>query len=135
MLTLQSRLPTASPGSPHESSSHAAALQDLSAQPRQCIIRPSWNTEKVPVHIEAGQNSKAELWMVPRAANRGYIGRRELAERLSLIFSFDPLTPPTHQRIYVICGMGGIGKSEVCLKFSQDHRDEYVISNVLSILR
>lgn len=132
MLRSQSSLPTASPGSPHGSSSHVVAQQDLPAQPRKTIIGPSRTTEKVPVHIEAGQKSEAEIWMVPRAPNRDYTGREEIAVRLS--HSFDPLTPPTHQRIFVICGSGGIGKSEVCLKFSQDHRDEYVISNVLSIL-
>ncbi|KAL8722147.1 MAG: hypothetical protein Q9181_007550 [Wetmoreana brouardii] len=29
------------------------------------------------------------------------------------------------QRIFVISGIGGTGKSEVCLKFAEDHRDEY----------
>ena len=31
-------------------------------------------------------------------------------------------------RTYVICGMGGAGKSEVALKFAYDNRAEYVVA-------
>ena len=65
----------------------------------------------------------AKPWMVPRAASRLYTGRGELGERLAQVFSFDPSTPPTQQRIFTITGVGGTGKSEVCLKFAEDHRD------------
>lgn len=64
--------------------------------------------------------------MVPRAVNPLYTGRGELGERLAQIFSFDPSTPSIQQRTFVIIGVGGIGKSEVCLKFVEDHGDEYV---------
>lgn len=51
------------------------------------------------------------------------------------MLSFDPSTPPKHQRTFVIIGVGGIGKSEVCLKFVEDHGDEYVEYIVLPISR
>lgn len=54
-----------------------------------------------------------------------YTGRRELGERLTAAFSFDPSAPPVQQRIFVIIGIGGTGKSEVCAKFANDHEDEY----------
>ena len=63
--------------------------------------------------------------MVPRASNPFYTGREELARRLAQHFSFDPSAPPKKQRTFTIFGLGGTGKSEVCLKFAEDHRDEY----------
>lgn len=62
--------------------------------------------------------------MIPRASSRLYVGRKQLAERLTKAFSFDHSTPPEHQRTFVISGIGGTGKSEVCLKFAEDHKDE-----------
>ena len=75
----------------------------------------------------------ANPWMVPRSASRVYTGRGEIGERLAQVLSFDPSTPPKQQRTFVIIGVGGTGKSEVCLKFAEDHRDEYVELNVLPI--
>ena len=69
--------------------------------------------------------------MVPRTISRVYTGRGEIGERLTQAFSYDHLKPPKQQRTFVIIGIGGTGKSEVCLKFAEDHRDEYVEVNIL----
>ena len=69
--------------------------------------------------------------MVPRAASRLYTGRQELGKRLAHMLLFDPSAPPIQQRTFAIIGVGGTGKSEVCLKFAEDHRDEYVEFNIL----
>lgn len=71
-------------------------------------------------------HESAKPWMVPRAVSPLYTGRGGLGERLAQVFSFDPSTPQKQQRSFVIVGVGGIGKSEVCLKFVEDHGDEYV---------
>ncbi|KAL9074561.1 MAG: hypothetical protein Q9161_002153 [Pseudevernia consocians] len=62
-------------------------------------------------------------WKVPRVSPL-YTGRRELGERLTAVFLFDPSAPPRRQRIFVIVGIGGAGKSEVCAKFADEHEDE-----------
>lgn len=62
--------------------------------------------------------------MMPRAASHLFTGHEKLRERLAQSFSFDSSTASIRQRIFVIFGMGGIGKSEVCLKFAEDHRNE-----------
>ena len=72
---------------------------------------------------------------MPRATSRLYTGRGELGEHLAQVFSFDPSTPPMKQRTFVITGVGGTGKSEVCLKFAEDYRDEYVEFRGLPISR
>ncbi len=69
--------------------------------------------------------------MVPRATNPLYTGREELGELLTQSFSYNPSTPPKRQRTFVIYGIGGAGKSEVCLRFAEDHRDKYVRESLL----
>ena len=68
--------------------------------------------------------------MIPRSCSRLYTGRRELGERLAQVFSHGHLIT-LMQRTFVIVGIGGTGKSEVCLKFAEDQRNEYVKLNVL----
>lgn len=63
------------------------------------------------------------LWKIPRV-NPLYTGRREVGERLAKVFAFDPSAPPSNQRVFVITGIGGTGKSEVCAKFAHDHEKE-----------
>ena len=65
-------------------------------------------------------------WMVPRSASRLYTGREELGKRLAQAFSFDASSNPKQQRTFVIIGRGGTGKSELCLKFAEVHRGQYV---------
>lgn len=55
-----------------------------------------------------------------------------LGKRLAQVFSLSTSAPPIQQRIFVIVGLGGMGKSEICLKFAEDHRDEFVLSGNFS---
>ncbi|MCJ1425649.1 hypothetical protein MMC29_003549, partial [Sticta canariensis] len=73
----------------------------------------------------ASPDSINHHWLVPRSASTLYTGRRELGERLAQLLSFDPLKPQIQQRIFVIIGIGGTGKSEACLKFAEDHQNKY----------
>lgn len=63
-------------------------------------------------------------WMVPRAVNSLFTGRSEVVERMqsALRNSNDPET--TKQTRLVITGIGGMGKSEVCLKVADLVREE-----------
>ena len=69
-------------------------------------------------------------WMVPRSASHLYTGREELGKRLAQVFSFNASSNPKQQRTFVIIGRGGTGKSEVCLKFAEVHRGQYVYLNL-----
>ena len=64
--------------------------------------------------------------MVPRTTNPLYIGRKDLGNHLAQAFSYGPSKPLKRNRTFVIHGLGGTGKSEVCLKFAEDHRYGYV---------
>lgn len=64
--------------------------------------------------------------MVPKNTNTLFIGRHDILEKLdhSLGAQSNPLQMSERQKRFVIFGDGGIGKSEVCLKFANDHRQQ-----------
>ena len=73
-----------------------------------------------------------KIWMVPRATNSFHTERTELAKRLTQLFSINPSRLPKQRRTFVIFGLGGTGKSEVCLRFAEDHRHEYANAGSLA---
>ena len=85
-------------------------------------------------------NSKVDLqpetvpsnvhWCIPRSVNTLFTGRSEILRRIkSAITTGDVNT----QRRFVITGMGGQGKSEICLKIADQVREACV--NVHLLLR
>ena len=67
-------------------------------------------------------------WTIPRTSYPHFTGRQRVRELLASVLNpAKSLTPPC-QRCFVISGLGGTGKSEVCIKFAEEHRDEYVES-------
>lgn len=66
--------------------------------------------------------------MVPRQVNPHFTGRRHMLQRLrGSLCPEDDDVKNREQKRFVICGMGGSGKSEVCLKFANENRDRYVL--------
>ncbi|KAK3170058.1 hypothetical protein OEA41_009443 [Lepraria neglecta] len=62
---------------------------------------------------------------VPRDASSTFTGREEICEQLQARCL--PSSTPNirgQQKRYVIHGLGGSGKTQVCLKFVQDYREE-----------
>ncbi|KAL4943875.1 hypothetical protein BDV06DRAFT_220835 [Aspergillus oleicola] len=67
-----------------------------------------------------------EYFEVPQSVSSNYTGRqkelRELASALNVAHSRER---QTHQKRFVIYGLGGSGKTQFCCKFAQDNRDRY----------
>lgn len=69
--------------------------------------------------LHTGHASNNAYWFVPRGVNPLFTGRGDIGARLDsamLAGNFQG------QRRYVIDGLGGTGKSEVCLQFAYRHR-------------
>ena len=64
--------------------------------------------------------------MVPRAVNDLFTGRAELLARIQQALHIDITSKPAKQRRFVITGLGGQGKSEVCLQVASFMQEEYV---------
>ena len=64
-----------------------------------------------------------EFWMLPRRSSPLFTGRQEILHRLSHQLARGLSISRRGPSIFVIVGRGGTGKSEVCLKFAEDHRN------------
>ena len=60
-------------------------------------------------------------WKVPRATNSLFTGRKKVLERVKNILRRDV----PDQKRFIITGLGGLGKSEICLKIANEMRQEY----------
>ena len=62
---------------------------------------------------------------VPRNPSSVFTGREEIGKRLqSHCLPSNTLNLQQQQKRFVIHGLGGLGKTQVCLKFAEDHREE-----------
>jgi adenylylsulfate kinase-like enzyme len=64
-------------------------------------------------------------WKVPGTINNLFTGRRELLLRIQKAIHCDQASNPDKQKRFVITGLGGQGKSEICLKVASQMREEY----------
>jgi len=60
-------------------------------------------------------------WRVPRKTNSLFTGRARLLERIKHAMRKDV----AEEKVFVITGLGGLGKSELCLKIANEMRQEY----------
>jgi hypothetical protein len=61
---------------------------------------------------------------VPRATNGLFTGRTELLLKIQKALHSDSTSATKTQKRFVITGLGGQGKSEVCLQVANMMRDE-----------
>ncbi|KAF2795537.1 hypothetical protein K505DRAFT_239679, partial [Melanomma pulvis-pyrius CBS 109.77] len=64
-------------------------------------------------------------WVVPRAVNSLFTGRDELVDRIRSAFRIDESQNIAEQKRFVITGIGGQGKSEVCLKVASLMQEDF----------
>ena len=81
------------------------------------------------VHFGAGNVH----YFVPRAVNSLFTGRTGLLHHIKQCLTSRENDQVGLHRIFVITGMGGQGKSEICLKLAHDTREEFVINLSLNL--
>ncbi|KAH6673515.1 hypothetical protein B0J14DRAFT_50159 [Halenospora varia] len=64
-------------------------------------------------------------WMVPCAINNLFTGRAELLLRMQKALHVNHTSSANKQKRFVITGLGGQGKSEICLKVADLMREEF----------
>ncbi|KAK5260992.1 hypothetical protein LTR40_003095, partial [Exophiala xenobiotica] len=62
---------------------------------------------------------------VPHLLSPVFTGRNEDLELLTTSFAPRPPLQRQHQRRFVLFGLGGSGKTQICLKYVQDQRERY----------
>ncbi|OBT39283.1 hypothetical protein VE00_10598 [Pseudogymnoascus sp. WSF 3629] len=64
-------------------------------------------------------------WMVPAVVNYLFTGRADLLLRMRKALHSNHTSLPDEQKRFVLTGLGGQGKSEICLKFASLMREEF----------
>lgn len=67
-------------------------------------------------------------WIVPRSPNSLFTGRAELLDRIQGALRVEEASDTQEQKRFVITGLGGQGKSEICLKVTNLMRKRCVVS-------
>lgn len=69
--------------------------------------------------------TQRSLFRVPLDTNKRFVERHALMAVLEKSFGFDRAIPRGRERI-VLAGMGGCGKTELALRFAEQHRHDFV---------
>ena len=84
-----------------------------------------------PVNTWTHPTTKA-FWLnkyydVPHGVSPLFTGREELSQRLQdACFPVESHENVKQEKIFVVHGLGGSGKTQLCLKFAQDNREKFV---------
>ena len=65
-------------------------------------------------------------WIIPRASNSLFTGRSILLDRIRSVLQSESTCFAQTQRRFVITGLGGQGKSEICLQIASLMKHKYV---------
>lgn len=71
-----------------------------------------------------GKAAGNKHWLVPRRVNKLFTGRSEIIERIKRAIRDDNAQNSRKQKVFVITGMGGMGKSEICLQVASILQEE-----------
>jgi ATP-dependent Clp protease ATP-binding subunit ClpA len=63
-------------------------------------------------------------WLVPRGVNKLFTGRSEIIDKIKEAISDDSTQHADKQKVFVITGLGGMGKTEICLQVANILREE-----------
>jgi phage/plasmid-associated DNA primase len=72
--------------------------------------------------------------MVPRAVNDLFTGRGELLLRIQKAIHCDSTSSSDKQKRFVIAGLGGQGKSEICLQVASQMREKFVFMPLILLV-
>jgi hypothetical protein len=90
----------------------------------QRALEPSRTSKKKNIKLFFTNRHTAENvhFLVPRNANPLFTGRSEILNRIIDSITSDEDNNPTEQKRFVLTGLGGQGKSEICLKVADQVR-------------
>ncbi|KIM94317.1 hypothetical protein OIDMADRAFT_184403 [Oidiodendron maius Zn] len=75
---------------------------------------------------DTGSSQQGNIhWIVPRTVNDLFTGRTKLLLRIQKALHYKKGSFPDKQKRFVITGLGGLGKSEICLKVASQMREEF----------
>lgn len=67
----------------------------------------------------------AERFTVPWTRSRSFIGRQSILAEIHSHLAQDGEGAGSHQRSVAICGLGGVGKTQIALEYAHLYKDDY----------
>ena len=74
------------------------------------------------IHNNYGNKVIGVIPLMPNPSTR-FTGRTEVIAKLKSHFFFDTNDAVQKRKLFLLYGMGGIGKTQICLKFVEDMSD------------
>ncbi|KAA6407667.1 MAG: hypothetical protein FRX48_08505 [Lasallia pustulata] len=107
-----------------ESEDHVVAVGDC-VENLQAKKSPIGDPEVLRdnIHSSIHAISQGTFKARPRPSPK-FTGRKMYLDRLDSFF-FTKTSPRQANRIFLLHGMGGAGKTQICLKFAEDHQDQF----------
>jgi tetratricopeptide (TPR) repeat protein len=72
-----------------------------------------------------GLLKKPRYWIMPYGRNPGFVGRAALLEEIRASLQGDGDSPRALALVQAIHGLGGVGKTQLALRYAHDHAEEY----------
>ena len=77
---------------------------------------------QINIHNHYGNRTTGVIPLVPNPSTR-FTGRTEVIAKLKSHFFIDTNDAVQQRKLFLLYGMGGIGKTQICLKFVQEMSD------------
>ncbi|OBT73867.1 hypothetical protein VF21_06673 [Pseudogymnoascus sp. 05NY08] len=74
---------------------------------------------------KGGEAAGNKHWLVPRGINKLFTGRSEIIDRIKGALQDDGAQHAGEQKVFVITGLGGMGKTEICLQVANILREDF----------
>lgn len=74
--------------------------------------------------LKEDEATRNKHWLVPRGVNRLFTGRSEIIDRIREALQDDDAQHSEKLKVFVITGLGGMGKTEICLQVANMLREE-----------
>ncbi|KFY74489.1 hypothetical protein V499_05485 [Pseudogymnoascus sp. VKM F-103] len=74
---------------------------------------------------KVGEPAGNKHWLVPRGINKLFTGRSEIIDRIKAALQDDGAQHAGKQKVFVITGLGGMGKTEICLQVANILREDF----------
>jgi hypothetical protein len=76
--------------------------------------------------LKTSEKFRNKHFTIPQFVSKDFTGREKIYELVKgSLFPHGGTILSQHQRIFIIYGIGGSGKTQFCSKFAQDHREKY----------